>query len=130
MQIDTTTHQDRGEVKTRKEVMAEQRLEKKKGKDKVPKLFKEFYAKKGHQANFMKKDGKMVEVEYSKAYGLQNSIHLFFKNPVSTALYEFLADELKIAVDDIDYMGRNPFMINCTEFPSRDKFFQAMENLL
>lgn len=67
----------------------------------------------------MKKGGKMVEVEYSKAFGLQNAIHLIFKNPKSEALYDFLADELKIPVDEIDYMGRNPFMINVTEFPTR-----------
>ena len=48
------------------------------------------------------KNGKMVEVEYSKQYGLQNAIHLFFTNPVSKILYEFLANELKIAVDEID----------------------------
>jgi hypothetical protein len=123
MQIDTTVQQKKGEVKTRTEVLAEQRIEKKTkkagGKDKIPKLFKEFYAKKAHQANFMKKGGKMVEVEYSKVYGMQNAIHLIFRNPKSEALYEFLANELKIAVDEIDYMGRNPFMINVTEFPTR-----------
>jgi hypothetical protein len=131
MQINTV--QKKGEVKTRTEVLAEQRIEKKTkkaGKDRIPKLFKEFYAKKAHQANVIKKDGKMVEVEYSKVCGMQNAIHLIFKNPKSEALYEFLADELKIAVDEIDYMGRNPFMINCTEFPSRPSFTLSMENLL
>ena len=76
------------------------------------------------------KNGKMVEIEYSKQYGLQNAIHLFFTNPLSKNLYNFLANELRIAVDEIDYMGRNPFMINCTEFPARDFFFEAMEDLL
>ena len=72
MQIDTTNKEAKGEVKTRTEVLAEQRVEKgnKKEKNKVPKLFKEFYAKKGHQANFMKKNGKLVEVEYNKEYGM------------------------------------------------------------
>jgi len=76
------------------------------------------------------KNGKMVEVEYSKQYGLQNAIHLFFMNPVSKSLYEFLANELKIAVDEIDYNGRNPFMINCTEFPAILTFSEAMQDLL
>lgn len=114
-------------------MIAEQRIEKKtkkSGHDKIPKLFKEFYAKKGHQANFMKVNGKMIEVEYSKVYGLQNAIHLIFNNPKSSALYNFLAGDLKIAVDDTDFMGRNPFMICVTQFPSNNTFFKSMEKLI
>jgi len=63
----------------------------------------------------MKKDGKMVEVEYNKEFGLQNAIHLLFRYP-SGALYSFLADELHVAVDETDFMGRNPFIINTASF--------------
>lgn len=47
MQIDTSVPKDQGEVKTRKEALAEQRLDKKGRKAKVEKPFKEFYALKG-----------------------------------------------------------------------------------
>jgi len=70
------------------------------------------------------KNGKIVEIEYSKQYGPQNGIHLFFANLLSKNVYDFLANELKIAVDEIDYMGRNPFMISCTEFSARDTFLR------
>jgi hypothetical protein len=48
MQIDTSVPKDQGEVKTRKEALAEQRLDKKGRKAKVEKPFKEFYALKGY----------------------------------------------------------------------------------
>ena len=57
MQIDTTQRKNQAEIKTRKEVLAEQRVEKKNGKKltkaekadkRISKGLKEFYAKKGH----------------------------------------------------------------------------------
>jgi hypothetical protein len=76
------------------------------------------------------KNGKIVEIEYSKQYGPQNGIHLFFANLLSKNVYDFSANELKMAVDEIDYMGRNLIIISCTEFSARDTFFEAMEDLL
>lgn len=89
---------DANAVKTRKEVLAEQQYEKKAskkqkhknsskrkaGKDvkdkdggddpndpqsKIKKQVKEFYAKQGFNPQFETKDGKQVELEYSKQYG-------------------------------------------------------------
>lgn len=64
MQIDTTTQRKQNvEIRTRKEVLAEQRVEKKNGKKltkaekadkRISKGLKEFYAKKGHQAVFQR----------------------------------------------------------------------------
>ena len=59
----------------------------------------------------MKVNGKDVEIEYSKEFGMQNAIHLLFRFPAKS-LYEFLVGKLKIAFDESDFLGRNPFMIN------------------
>lgn len=77
----------------------------------------------------MKVNGKTIEIEYNKEFGLQNAIHLLFKHP-SHALFDFFADTLHIPIDETDYMGRNPFMINTAAFPSRIEFFKTMETLL
>lgn len=41
-----------------------------------------------------------------------------------------MANDLEIQVDETDYMGRNPFMINCTKFAGKPEFSEAMESLL
>lgn len=77
----------------------------------------------------MKKDGKTIEIEYNKEFGLQNAIHILFKHP-SVAVFEFLVDKLNLAVDETDFMGRNPFMINVAAYPSRQTFGNTVEKLL
>lgn len=64
---------------------------KKHKKEKIDQRWKEFYAKKEHTATFMKLNGKTIEVEYNKEYGLQNAVHLLFKHPVES-LYTYLVD--------------------------------------
>ena len=80
MQINTM--QKKEDVKTRTEVLAERSLNNKGKKGtKIDSLLKDFYAKKNHSAQFMKVNGKNVEIEYNKEYGMQNAIHLLFKHP-------------------------------------------------
>jgi hypothetical protein len=64
----------------------------------------------------MKKDGKNIEIEYNKEFGLQNAIHLLLRHP-SVSIYEFLVENLNLDVDETDFMGRNPFIINVTSYP-------------
>jgi ankyrin repeat protein len=45
-------------------------------------------------------------------------------------VFEFLVDKLNLAVDETDFMGRNPFMINVAAYPSRQTFGNTVEKLL
>lgn len=102
---------------------------KKNSKNKVDKALKEFYAKKGQTANFIKINGKDVELEYDKQHGLQNAVHLIMHYP-SLTLFDFLVEELGVLCDETDLLGRNPFMLNVSLFPTRDKLFTSLEKLL
>lgn len=62
-------------------------------------------------AQFIRRDGKLIEIEYNKEYGMQNAIHLIFRQPSNT-LFDFLSGDLGIPIDETDFMGRNPFIIN------------------
>ena len=92
-------------MKTRKEVLAEQKYEsranksdkkKKHGKGgasngnsgnpndpktQIKNQLKEFYAKQGFTPKYEKKGGKQVEIEYSKEHGMQNAMHIIMKHP-------------------------------------------------
>lgn len=74
-------------------------------------------------------DGKTVEIEYNKEFGLQNAIHLLFRQPTNS-LFEFFADKLGIPIDDTDFQGRNPFLVNTIQFATKPFFFKTMEKLL
>lgn len=81
--------------------------------DRVEKRLKEFYAEKKHQPRFeKKKNGELVEIQYDKEHGMQNAVHLAMESASKTVL-NFLVDDHKVAFDEVDYQGRNPFMIAC-----------------
>jgi len=48
---------------------------------------------------------------------MQNSIHLVMRH-CSRTFFDFLVDELKTPVDEVDYLGRNPFMVNAITNPN------------
>ena len=138
MQIDTNQSRKPNEVKTRKEVLAEQRVEKKNGKKqtkaekadkRIHKQLKELYAKKGHQAVFQRKNGKLVEIEYNKEFGMQNSVHLVMRH-CSRTFFNFVVEDLKTPVDEVDYLGRNPFMLNVISNPSALLVTESVQRLL
>jgi len=66
MQINTSDKVKASEPKTRKEVMLERKVEKKTKKNKhenrIPEVLKKFYAEKGHDAKFVKRNGQMIEI--------------------------------------------------------------------
>jgi hypothetical protein len=45
----------------------------------------------------------MVEVEYDMKTGLQNAIHLVMNHNMHIELFDFLVDELNVAIDQTDY---------------------------
>lgn len=138
MQIDTNQRRVPVDVKTRQEVLAEQRVEKKDGKKltkeerankRVSKVLKDFYAKKGHQAVFKRENGKLVEIEFDKEYGMQNAIHFVMRH-CSKTFFDFLVDELKTPVDEVDYQGRNPFMLSAISDPTKPNVTESLQRLL
>lgn len=60
---------------------------------------------------------------------MQNVVHLLFRNPSET-LYKYLVEELRVPVDETDFMGRNPFMVNVAAFAAKKEFFTSTEKLL
>lgn len=79
-------------------------------KEQIKKQLREFYAKQKFTPSFETKDGRRVEIEYSKEYGQQNAMHLIMRNPHLWVVQYFL-NELDISFDEADFQGRTPFSI-------------------
>jgi len=71
---------------------------------------KEFYAKQGFTPKYEKKDGKKVEIEYNKEYGLMNAMHIIMKHPNLWVVQYFL-NQLNLEFDALDNKKRSPFSI-------------------
>ena len=74
------------------------------------KQLKEFYAKHGYTPKYEKRDGKSVEIEYSKKYGQQNAMHILMRDP-NLWVVQFLLNELNLEHDTLDYRQRTPFSL-------------------
>lgn len=44
----------------------------------------------------------------------------------SKSFFDFLVDELKTPVDEVDYLGRNPFMLNAIANPNKTEVTQSV----
>lgn len=136
--IDTSSAQrqaiaTKAQIKTREEVVAEQKYEKKLSKKErkarkhggkkdaanddpndpqaqIKKQLKEFYAKQSFTPKYEKKDGKTVEIEYNKDSGLQNAMHIIMKHP-NLWIVQYFLNQLNLDFDSLDYKKRTPFSI-------------------
>jgi len=133
MQIDTTGsrvqagsgNREERKVKTRTEVLAEQKYERKlarkarkKGKaEKDPndprtqlrKKLKDFYAQQGFTPQFKTENGRQVEIEYDKEHGLKNAFHIAMAHP-QLWLTDLLL-RIGIDCDTPDFKNRTPFNV-------------------
>ena len=75
------------------------------------KKLKKFYAEKDFVPRFETINGKKVEQEYAKVFGLQNAIHILMRRPVKL-LFNYLIKEKKLPIDEIDNEGLNPVYIS------------------
>ena len=60
---------------------------------------------------------------------MQNSVHLVMRH-CSRTFFNFLVDELRTPVDEVDFMGRNPFMLNAISNPSKIQITDSVQRLL
>jgi ankyrin repeat protein len=60
---------------------------------------------------------------------MQNSIHFVMRH-CSRTFFDFLVDELKTPVDEVDYLGRNPFMLNAIANPNKIEVTPSVQRLL
>ena len=147
--IDTTSAGQNRAVKTRDEVLAEQRFErrnerknkknKKKGAQADPndprvwakKQLREFYSKQGHTPTYKTVDGKQVEVEYDKEHGLQGLLHLAMKAPRANWLMQALLD-MGVERDGLDYQKRSPFFIGIDQHiaAGKDELPKSLQKLM
>jgi ankyrin repeat protein len=74
------------------------------------KKLKEFYAKNDFVPRFETINGKKVEQEYVRVFGLQNALHILMRRPVKL-LFNYLIKDIKLPIDEIDNEGLNPFYI-------------------
>ena len=55
-------------------------------------------------------NGRKVEQEYIRVYGLQNAVHIIMRRPVK-ALFDYILNTLKVPFEEIDNEGLNPIYI-------------------
>jgi ankyrin repeat protein len=60
---------------------------------------------------------------------MQNSVHFVMRH-CSKTFFDFLVEELKTPVDEVDYLGRNPFMLNAISNPSKTVVTESVQRLL
>jgi ankyrin repeat protein len=48
----------------------------------------------------------------------------------SKTFFDFLIEELKTPVDEVDYLGRNPFMLNAIANPNKTEVTPSVQRLL
>jgi len=56
---------------------------------------------------------------------MQNSVHLVMRY-CSKTFFDFLVEELKTPVDEVDYLGRNPFMLNALSNPGKPSVTESV----
>ena len=103
-------YEKRANRKSRKGKKKDDGLDPNDPKYQLKKQLKEFYAKQGYTPKYEKVDGKQVEIEYSKEYGMQNAMHLIMRHP-NLWVVQFFINELNLAFDTPDYRLRTPFSL-------------------
>ena len=60
---------------------------------------------------------------------MQNSVHFVLRHPKKT-LFQYLVEELKTPIDEIDYQGRTPFLINVLARPNQSPDDEIVKYML